>query len=49
MTYTEKSLQCSARGKSFPFTIEEQEFFATKGFTNEPKHSLFREVFHFTI
>jgi CxxC-x17-CxxC domain-containing protein len=37
MTYTEKSIQCSDCGKSFPFTIEEQEFFATKGFTNEPK------------
>jgi CxxC-x17-CxxC domain-containing protein len=37
MTFTEKSLQCSDCGKSFPFTTEEQEFFATKGFTNEPK------------
>ncbi len=37
MTYTEKSLQCSDCGKSFPFTAEEQEFFASKGFTNEPK------------
>jgi CxxC-x17-CxxC domain-containing protein len=37
MTYKEKSLQCSDCGKSFPFTAEEQEFFATKGYTNEPK------------
>jgi CxxC-x17-CxxC domain-containing protein len=37
MTYTEKSLQCADCGKSFPFTVEEQEFFATKGFTNEPR------------
>jgi CxxC-x17-CxxC domain-containing protein len=37
MTYTEKAIQCSDCGKSFPFTTEEQEFFATKGFTNEPK------------
>jgi CxxC-x17-CxxC domain-containing protein len=37
MTYTEKSLPCSDCGKSFPFTAEEQEFFASKGFTNEPK------------
>ena len=37
MTYSEKSLVCSDCGKSFPFTVEEQEFFATKGFTNEPK------------
>jgi len=37
MAYTEKTLQCSDCGKSFPFTVEEQEFFANKGFTNEPK------------
>ena len=37
MTYTEKSLQCSDCGKSFPFTVEDQEFFASKGYTNEPK------------
>ena len=37
MTYTEKTLQCSDCGKSFPFTAEEQEFYASKGFTNEPK------------
>jgi CxxC-x17-CxxC domain-containing protein len=37
MTYTEKSLTCSDCGKTFPFTVEEQEFFATKGFTNEPR------------
>ena len=37
MAYTEKSLTCTDCGKPFPFTVEEQEFFATKGFTNEPK------------
>ena len=37
MPYTEKSLQCSDCGKTFPFTVQEQEFYATKGFTNEPK------------
>jgi CxxC-x17-CxxC domain-containing protein len=37
MTYTEKTLQCSDCGKTFPFTTEEQEFFASKGYTNEPK------------
>jgi CxxC-x17-CxxC domain-containing protein len=37
MTYSEKSIQCSDCGKTFSFTVEEQEFFATKGFTNEPK------------
>jgi CxxC-x17-CxxC domain-containing protein len=37
MAFTEKQLQCSDCGKSFPFTAEEQEFFASKGYTNEPK------------
>jgi CxxC-x17-CxxC domain-containing protein len=37
MAYTEKSLQCSDCGKTFSFTVEEQEFYASKGFTNEPK------------
>jgi CxxC-x17-CxxC domain-containing protein len=37
MAYTEKTLTCSDCGKSFPFTVEEQTFFASKGFTNEPK------------
>ena len=37
MAFTEKSLVCSDCGKSFAFTAEEQEFFASKGYTNEPK------------
>ncbi len=37
MAYTEKSLQCCDCGITFPFTVEEQEFFASKGYTNEPK------------
>ena len=37
MAFQEKSLQCSDCGKTFPFTVEEQEFFASKGYTNEPK------------
>ena len=37
MTYTEKSLTCFDCGQSFSFTAGEQEFFATKGFTNEPR------------
>jgi CxxC-x17-CxxC domain-containing protein len=37
MAYTEKSLHCSDCGKNFTFTVEEQEFYASKGFTNEPK------------
>jgi CxxC-x17-CxxC domain-containing protein len=38
MAYQEKSLTCSDCGKSFPFTPEEQEFFAPKSFTSEPGH-----------
>lgn len=37
MGYQEKSLQCADCGKTFAFTTEEQEFFASKGYTNEPK------------
>jgi CxxC-x17-CxxC domain-containing protein len=37
MAFQEKSLVCSDCGKSFAFTVEEQEFFATRGYTNEPK------------
>ncbi len=37
MALTDKSLQCADCGASFTFTAEEQEFFAKKGYTNEPK------------
>jgi CxxC-x17-CxxC domain-containing protein len=37
MSFQEKSLQCSDCGANFAFTTEEQEFFASKGFTNDPK------------
>ena len=37
MSFQEKSLQCSDCGRTFAFTVEEQEFFASKGFTNEPE------------
>ncbi len=37
MEFTEKELQCSDCGATFTFTTEEQEFYATKGYTNEPK------------
>ena len=32
-----KILQCSDCGASFSFSVEEQEFFALKGYTSEPK------------
>ena len=37
MSFQDKSLQCSDCGASFTFSAEEQEFFQTKGYTNEPK------------
>ncbi len=36
MPFTERTLTCRDCGRSFPFTVEEQEFFAQKGFTNDP-------------
>ncbi len=37
MAYQEKQLACAECGATFAFTAEEQEFYATKGYTNEPK------------
>ncbi len=37
MSFQDKSIQCSDCGATFTFTAEEQEFFASKGYTNEPK------------
>ena len=37
MAYTEKQIQCVDCGANFPFTAQDQEFFAQKGYTNEPK------------
>jgi CxxC-x17-CxxC domain-containing protein len=34
--YSDKTLTCRDCNQSFVFTTGEQEFFATKGFTNEP-------------
>jgi hypothetical protein len=35
--YKDKTLVCRDCGKEFTFTASEQEFFAEKGFTNEPQ------------
>ena len=35
-TYSDKTLTCRECGAAFAFTAGEQEFFAQKGFTNEP-------------
>ena len=37
MTLSDKTLACSECGSSFTFTVGEQEFFASKGYTNEPR------------
>ncbi|MFC1900771.1 zinc-ribbon domain-containing protein [Chloroflexota bacterium] len=37
MSFQDKSIQCSDCGTNFTFSSGEQEFYQTKGFTNEPK------------
>jgi len=37
MVFQDKSLQCADCGTPFTFSAEDQEFFRSKGFTNEPK------------
>ena len=37
MTYVDKALNCVDCSTTFTFSAGEQEFFAGKGFTNEPK------------
>ena len=34
--YSDKTLSCKDCGRDFDFTASEQEFYAQKGFTNEP-------------
>ena len=37
MPFQDKQLQCSDCGVTFTFTADEQEFYQSKGYTNEPK------------
>ncbi len=37
MSLQDKSIRCSDCGVTFTFSAGEQEFFQSKGFTNEPK------------
>ncbi|MFH0768036.1 MAG: CxxC-x17-CxxC domain-containing protein [Chloroflexota bacterium] len=37
MSFQDKSLQCSDCGATFAFSAEEQDFYKSKGYTNEPK------------
>ncbi|HEX9438151.1 MAG TPA: zinc-ribbon domain-containing protein, partial [Roseiflexaceae bacterium] len=36
MSYADKTITCRDCGMDFVFTSGEQEFYAQKGFTNEP-------------
>ena len=36
MPFVDKTLHCLDCGKEFVFTADEQEFYAMKGWTNEP-------------
>ena len=37
MSFEDRSLECFDCSTTFTFTADEQEFFAGKGFTNDPK------------
>ena len=37
MSFQNKTLSCTDCGATFDFTAEEQEFYQSKGYTNEPK------------
>jgi len=37
MSFKDRSIQCSDCGTTFTFSAEEQEFFQSKGYVNEPK------------
>ena len=36
MSYADKTLTCRDCGQTFSFTVSEQQFFADRGFQNEP-------------
>ncbi len=37
MSFQDKSIQCVDCGATFTFSAQDQEFFQSKGYTNEPK------------
>ncbi|MEE8418841.1 MAG: zinc-ribbon domain containing protein [Dehalococcoidales bacterium] len=37
MSFEDKTLQCADCGQEFTFTAGEQEFYASRGFQNEPR------------
>ena len=40
MSFQDKSIWCSDCGTTFTFSAEDQEFFLSKGYTNEPKRCM---------
>ncbi len=40
MSFQDKSLTCSDCGAAFTFSADEQESFASRGYTNEPKRCM---------
>lgn len=40
MTFSDKGIVCADCSEEFMFSAAEQELFATRGFTNEPKRCL---------
>ena len=37
MSYSDRELECVDCGQTFTFSASEQEFYASKGYTNDPK------------
>jgi len=37
MSFQDKSIQCSDCGSNFTHSVKDQEFYQSKGYTNEPK------------
>ncbi len=37
MSFKDKTLQCADCGATFTFSADDQEFYQSKGYTNEPK------------
>ena len=40
MSFQDKSIQCSDCGADFTFSADEQELFASRGYTNDPKRCM---------
>ncbi len=40
MSFQDKPTRCSDCGTTFTFNAEDQEFFLSKGYTNEPKRCM---------